>query len=698
MDDSPQFEPEFSAEPSLDNHEPLPDRYTGTFFSKSKDFGLSGGNFTNVIEAAPSHPPGGARDQNTSAFFPNSKDFVVTGGTFTNINQVTPSTPSDFRVIPIGDLNLLKEIKHASGSLVVRRRKGQASTKKMYTARIPGFQSAMTAAVFQGQGAEEQWRAEISRYADIRHPNLLQLYGIASARGLHAAVYHDDLIPHGDIPEKYRGAHFSTVFFWACIDAQFYDVDQYMFSMSGRNLDWTEYMVWIRPSTTQLCIELMAPAHDYLELSPLESGIRPSDISFSQWETFPISTNDSVQLGSIRHFPGLEYKSLFEIAFAPDFVTHDGGWETEDHIVDQLWHRLNGVKEGTSIHDNGWIRVNSANVVDKYRRRVYANDISLLAWLAQANHIFNTLVIRSSFDKYVYVDCIECQLLLKGPIDTLPPGYLFLCPLTDIQTELLGHFQIPACAAYWSHDSSGMERLSAEEARNEGFPDIELRMQAAGRTREDDVYTGVRQLHQAKGFDPCSQELAIELGCPLFQASCEWNDLFKHLQESGTEDDYDSDGYNDFSHSEDEQSNAEPDALQDTALAADTEINTYEHEDVLSNLHQMDGQYAVTPSQTISLGQTTTGCPLASIQLTDNRHKRAHPAAFQSDRQPASSKRSRFLPPGPLRSEAPNFGEDSSASFASSSRVTLDNLRSSSNTLRSASPLGELDHLVDPLH
>ncbi|KAJ6532503.1 hypothetical protein B0H19DRAFT_450142 [Mycena capillaripes] len=203
MDDEPQFEPEFAAEPSLDNHEPLPDRYTGTFFSKSKHFGISGGDFTYVNEAAPSHPPGGARDQNTSAFFPNSKDFVVTGGTFTSINQVAP------------------KLKCANGSLVVRRRKGRASTKKMYTARIPGFQSAMTVAVFQGDGAEE-WRAEISQYSDIRHPYLFQLYGIASARGLHAAVFHDDLIPHGEILEKYRATHFSTVFFWACIETQFY--------------------------------------------------------------------------------------------------------------------------------------------------------------------------------------------------------------------------------------------------------------------------------------------------------------------------------------------------------------------------------------------------------------------------------------------------------------------------------------------
>ncbi|KAJ6532589.1 hypothetical protein B0H19DRAFT_451036 [Mycena capillaripes] len=359
--------------------------------------------------------------------------------------------------------------------------------------------------------------------------------------------------------------------------------------------------------------------------------------------------------------------------------------------------RLNGDEAGTSILENGWIRVNSANVVDEYQRRVYTDFSSSAAWLAQADRIFNSLGIKSNLDEYVFVDGIQCRLRLLGPLDNLPPGYLFLCPLTEFQTELPGHCGIPACAAYWSRDPSGAERLSAEEAKNAGFPDIEFCMWSWGRAWDDGVYTGIRQFHQAKGFGPYSQEVAIELGYPLLQVSCEQDDLFANLQESDTEDDYsDSNEDGDFWHSEDNK--YEPDALPDTTLAGDTEINSYEDEDFLSNLHQTEEKYAVTPSQTISLGQTTTGCPLASIQLTDDRQKRAHPAAFQSDRQPPSSKRARFLPPCPLRSEAPNFGEDSPVSFASSSRVTLDDLRSSNNTQRPASLLGELDHLVDPLH
>ncbi|KAJ6532578.1 hypothetical protein B0H19DRAFT_902576, partial [Mycena capillaripes] len=146
------------------------------------------------------------------------------------------------------------------------------------------------------------------------------------------------------------------------------------------------------------------------------------------------------------------------------------------------------------------------------------------AWLTQANHIFDSLGIRSNFHEYyignhlaVLLNHILCQLRLLGPMDNLPPGYLFLCPLTEIQSELPGHLRIPACAAYWSCDPSGAECLSAEEAKNAGFPDIEFNMWVLGSSWDDSVYTGIRQFHQAKGFDPYGQEVAIELGLPLYQ-------------------------------------------------------------------------------------------------------------------------------------------------------------------------------------
>ncbi|KAJ6532490.1 hypothetical protein B0H19DRAFT_450062 [Mycena capillaripes] len=360
-------------------------------------------------------------------------------------------------------------------------------------------------------------------------------------------------------------------------------------------------MVWIRPSTTQLCIELMAPAHNYLALAPIESGIRPPGVSFShapddlhiiasislqayhkicylhlaRWHTFQISTNVLVKPGSIRHFIRPEYETSFEIAFAPKIVVDDRGWLTEDPMVDRMWNRVNGDKEGTSILENGWIRVNSSNIVDVYRRDVYADDLSSLAWLAQANNIFNSLGIQCNLEDYVMVYGILCQLRLLGPIDNLPPGCLFLSPLTDIQTKFSGHFRIPACAAYWSRNPSGAERLTAEEARNEGFPNIEFRMLAFGRTWDDRVYTGVRQFHQGKGFDPYSQEVTTELGYSLFQVSCEQRDLFAHLQGDTDDDTPDSIGVagnNDSSESGDEHLGPQAQISESSRLTCDAEL------------------------------------------------------------------------------------------------------------------------------
>ncbi|KAJ7464888.1 hypothetical protein B0H11DRAFT_2240316 [Mycena galericulata] len=575
MDDEPHSEPEFTTESSLDDRGPLPYVYTSTFFSKSKRFVVSGGNFTNVNESGPSQPPGIALEQHTmSAFFHNSKNFVVTGGTFTNTNQVAPRTPSDFRVIPIGDLNLLKEIKRASGSLVVRRREGRASLKKMYTTRIPGLQSTMTAAVFQGDGGEE-----------LRY--------------------------------------------------------------------------------------------------------------------LPISTNVSVKLGSLRHFTGAEYENSFEFAFTSECVVVDRSWSTEDHIIDQMRNQLNGDEEGTLILENGWIRVNSANVVDGYRRRVYGDSLSLTAWLVQANHIFNALGVRSNFHEYALVGSVQCHLRLLGPLNSLPPGYLFLCPLTEMQTEHPGHVLIPACTAYWSRDPSGAECLSAEEAKNEGFPDIDCCMWTVAGSWDTGVYTGIRQFHEAKSFDPYSQKVATELGYPLFQVSCEQNDLFTHLQESGTDDDYSaSNGDSHLSHSDDQESETE--TLQAIVLAGDTEINTYEHEDFLSDPHQTDKQNAMTPFSTPPVN------PLSgSPESAHNARKRSYPAAFRdeeygnsdelADGQAPRSKRAPILSSGFLPREALSLDGIIPTSFASSSRVTLDNLCFSSNVLPSTAPLGELDDLVDPL-
>ncbi|KAJ7795749.1 hypothetical protein B0H14DRAFT_2391341, partial [Mycena olivaceomarginata] len=83
---------------------------------------------------------------------------------------------------------------------------------------------------------------------------------------------------------------------------------------------------------------------------------------------------------------------------------------------------------------------------------------------------------------------------------------------------------------YWSLDSSGVQRLSWEDAASLGFPCIGILEYAQGYSWDSGVYEGLRQFHQAKGFDPDSQELALHLGEPLYELSSQTNTSFAHCE------------------------------------------------------------------------------------------------------------------------------------------------------------------------
>ncbi|KAJ6566364.1 hypothetical protein B0H19DRAFT_940730, partial [Mycena capillaripes] len=81
---------------------------------------------------------------------------------------------------------------------------------------------------------------------------------------------------------------------------------------------------------------------------------------------------------------------------------------------------------------------------------------------------------------------------------------------------------------YWSLDPSGVERLSAEEAIDFGFPSLELTTWVGGRSWDTSVYAGIRKFQRAKGFDPESQDVARHIEYPLFYPFNEMDPPFAH--------------------------------------------------------------------------------------------------------------------------------------------------------------------------
>ncbi|KAF8214565.1 hypothetical protein K438DRAFT_2137811 [Mycena galopus ATCC 62051] len=342
-----------------------------------------------------------------------------------------------------------------------------------------------------------------------------------------------DLILHIAFWYQYPNSHFTAVFFWACLDAS-----QHIALACGRPPHWSQYTPWIQLSTGSLTIELALPEALHTTSIIREIASPPSITSLlNPPPTFEIislislvdyhclchwhlgqlgqltaPTNMPIQLGSIRHISGAEYESSLEIAFSANLKLIDRGWITSD--------------EGTSILENGWIRVNSACIAEEYCRWVEPYDVFSEGWLVQACHIFNSLDIKSNLKDYVFVKSIQSGLKLWGPIENLPPSYLFLCPFAELETDLSGCFAIPGCTAYWSTDPSGAEQLSAAEAKTLGLPEIHSWTEVWRICWDSSDYAGICHFHEAKGFDPYSQDVAIELGYPLFQVSCQWDNLF----------------------------------------------------------------------------------------------------------------------------------------------------------------------------
>ncbi|KAJ6555831.1 hypothetical protein B0H19DRAFT_136886 [Mycena capillaripes] len=127
--------------------------------------------------------------RHSSGMFSGAHNLTVSGQTLTNVtNYTTPVVPSDFRMIPLGDIDLQREISVSSTGVVDRQYERQG-VRRLYSARLGGQNT--TVAIYQGPGAKEEWEQDIARYISVRHPNLVQIRGATNYGGLHATLFHD---------------------------------------------------------------------------------------------------------------------------------------------------------------------------------------------------------------------------------------------------------------------------------------------------------------------------------------------------------------------------------------------------------------------------------------------------------------------------------------------------------------------------
>ncbi|KAF7337263.1 hypothetical protein MSAN_02278800 [Mycena sanguinolenta] len=460
-------------------------------------------------------------------FFPQATGFNIHGGVFTSnvTNNVYNPPPEQ----PSGDINLIKEFKEMRSnpqSSVVGRQISRATVRRVYKAKIEGRESGhMTVTMYEGDGAEQAWNQDRAKYEAIRHPNIMQLYGLVSTQRLYAMIFHDELIPFAQFLHRFQHSPILwTYIIGYCpvihqeygirgkklmspnvpyLSLPFAGCDQLYFRCIPEALvldsnAFSEFLhissltssqrhnkraVWIRPLTGGLCVDLGE--------GMLGTGFIPP----LAWDTDVLRVENVSLDASDSEDPG------FSVVKFLRNISLDRGFS----------YRILNLEPG---YDSRRIRIPKLEL----RLSLWSDEVQM-AWLAQANHIFAELQEREHAENYVCVYNVAFMLQIADRRN-IPEGYLFVCPPQDFRTGIgpCAHLcQWPDCPAYWSLDPSGADHLSTEDARVLGFPAIHIETMIFGKSWHRSVYEGLRRLHEGKGFDPDSGEVARRLGYPLYE-------------------------------------------------------------------------------------------------------------------------------------------------------------------------------------
>jgi hypothetical protein len=100
--------------------------------------------------------------------------------------------------------------------------------------------------------------------------------------------------------------------------------------------------------------------------------------------------------------------------------------------------------------------------------------------------------------------------------------FLFSPDVQDSGSQFSVYLPPENKAYYWSFDPKGTTQLSAEDAEQIGLPHVNFQATVFGSTWSRDIYDLIGHFHLAKGYNPHSQDVAIELGYPLLDV--QWLD------------------------------------------------------------------------------------------------------------------------------------------------------------------------------
>ncbi|KAK7033806.1 hypothetical protein R3P38DRAFT_731970 [Favolaschia claudopus] len=234
----------------------------------------------------------------TSSFFANSHNFTIKGGHFAIHNHVSAEQgvprgrPKAFREIDWCDIFLEDNLD------VVRARvasSGRCSVlRNIYSAKIEGQHNPdKTIVIYEGDDAKQTWYQDISKYLRVRHPRVLQLFGLSYSGGMYAAIFHrQNIVPIEPLFEDYSREPITKLYFLAFLhDTFLYHSAELARMLQVQKLTTPDdCSLWLN-TARQLYIELgrresffhygvnygdLGPAHIQQPLSVTSTGLIPA--------------------------------------------------------------------------------------------------------------------------------------------------------------------------------------------------------------------------------------------------------------------------------------------------------------------------------------------------------------------------------------------------------------------------------------
>jgi len=242
----------------------------------------------------------------------------------------------------------------------------------------------MTAALYLGGGAEEDWKQDLSLHSHLRHPNFVQIYATASSSGIRATIFHDELIPFKHFLTMPQDSHFSTVYSLVCCDLEFIDARRYFKETFQAALFQDDCTFWIRRSTGRLCVDLVPSGtsetlffsplarskRSFHDLIPEAAAMDSLDLDQYHWlcywhlrriRSLQIPVEAGVKLGTLIRAPApsSSQQDLFEVAvLLPDWDMNIAYWCTNSTIGE--------------IMGNGWTRYRVMSCRGFLRRTLFS--------------------------------------------------------------------------------------------------------------------------------------------------------------------------------------------------------------------------------------------------------------------------------------------------------------------------------------